>query len=208
MTDEGIITYEKLYEVLRLEKYKKELQKLELDFYNKIVRYLDEKKAILESQESKADSVFASQSSAKTKRQLENTRMILKEIYERRESKIVQIAMFNSRTGEKGQELECLLDEERAFYTSLIDLFNLYRNGMLGNLLIGKLPEVKAQQTLVSAEYKPLEKMNKLLRFLHAVPKFIGEDMQNYGPFESEEVAHLPEKVSEILIKNNRAEEI
>ena len=122
MSDDAIITYEKLYEVLRLEKYKKELQKIDSDFFPKVIKYLEEKKAILQAQESK-DSVFASQSVAKTKRQLENTKMILKELYERREGKIIQMALFNSRTNVDLQETDSLLGEEVNFYNSLVDLF-------------------------------------------------------------------------------------
>lgn len=203
MAEEGIITYDKLYEVLRLEKYKKELQKLDVDFYNKVVKYLEEKKSILHSQEGK-DSVFASQSIAKTKRQLENTNMILKELYERRESKIIQMALFNSRTGEKSQETDALLDEEMQFYTSITNLFDVYRTGILSNILQSKLPDVKEE--IISN--KSTEKVNKLIRFIQPVPKFVGENMEVYGPFDSEDIANLPEKVSEILIKNNRAEEI
>ncbi len=205
MTEEGIITYEKLYEVLRLEKYKKELQKLDVDFYNKVVKYLDEKSSILQSQEGK-DSIFASQSIAKTKRQLENTKMILKELYERRESKITQMALFNSRTGEKSQEIDALLEEELKLYNSLVDIFNIYKDGILINILNGRVPELHNEVNV--AENKKLEKINKLVRFLQPVPKFVGEDMEVYGPFDTEDIANLPEKVSEILVKNNRAEEI
>jgi len=189
MSDDAIITYEKLYEVLRLEKYKKELQKIDSDFFPKVIKYLEEKKAILQAQESK-DSVFASQSVAKTKRQLENTKMILKELYERREGKIIQMALFNSRTNVDLQETDSLLGEEVNFYNSLVDLFNIYREGILNSLLSAKIPQLK--------EFK----------FLHPVPQFIGDDMQIYGPFEPEDIANLPVKVSELLIKNNRAEEI
>src|SRR3989344_543614 len=172
--EEGIITYEKLYEILRLEKYKKELQKLDHDLFNKTVKYLDEKKAILDSQEKK-DSVFASQSVASTKRQLENTKMILKELYERREAKIIQIALFNSRTGERMADVDALLKEE----------INSFKN----------VEEKK-------------EKQNKFVRFLESVPKFVGDDLNEYGPYEAEDMANLPIKISEILIKNNRAEEV
>ena len=205
MSEEGIITYDKLYEVLRLEKYKKELQKLDIDFYNKVVKYLDEKNSILQSQEGK-DSVFASQSIAKTKRQLENTRMILKELYEKREGKIIQSALFSSRTGEKSQETDAMLDDEFKFYTALVALFDNYKNGILLNILQGKLPQIK--ESITNIENKISEKTNRLVRFLNAVPQFVGNDMNTYGPFDTEDVANLPEKVSEILIKNNRAEEI
>src|SRR3989344_1286484 len=205
MSEEGIITYDKLYEVLRLEKYKKELQKLDIDFYNKVVKYLDEKNSILQRQEGK-DSVFASQSIAKTKRQLENTRMILKELYEKREGKIIQSALFSSRTGEKSQETDAMLDDEFKFYTALVALFDNYKNGILLNILQGKLPQIK--ESITNIENKSSEKTNRLVRFLNAVPQFVGNDMNTYGPFDTEDVANLPEKVSEILIKNNRAEEI
>ncbi len=204
MSEDSIITYEKLYEVLRLEKYKKELQKLEPGFFNKVVRYLDEKKSILQNQESK-DSIFASQSITKTKRQLENTKMILKELYERREAKIIQMALFNSRTSEKSNETDALLDEEIKFYKSLLSLFNNYKTGILDNILNCKIPLVV--NNIINKE-TPNEKINRLVRFLHPVPQFIGEDMQVYGPFESEDIANLPQKVSEILIKNNRVEEV
>ena len=203
MSDDAIITYEKLYEVLRLEKYKKELQKIDSDFFPKVIKYLEEKKAILQAQESK-DSVFASQSVAKTKRQLENTKMILKELYERREGKIIQMALFNSRTNVDLQETDSLLGEEVNFYNSLVDLFNIYREGILNSLLSAKIPQLKEFKSQINNQ----EKIGKVLKFLHPVPQFIGDDMQIYGPFEPEDIANLPVKVSEILIKNNRAEEI
>ena len=199
MTEEGIITYEKLYEVLRLEKYKKELQTLDQDFFNKVVKYLDEKKLILQSQESK-DSVFASDSITKTKRQLENIKLILKELYEKREAKIMQMALFNSRTNERLKEVDDLLHEERSFYGELASLLNKYRVGIYGRLLNSRLPDVKNEEVV--------EKNIKTLKFLSTVPRFVGEDMNIYGPYVPEDVASLPLKVSEILIKNNRAKEV
>ncbi|MBI2148395.1 hypothetical protein HYU23_01845 [Candidatus Woesearchaeota archaeon] len=197
MPDDSIITYEKLYEVLRLEKYKKELQKLDLDFYKKVINYLEEKKSILKSQESK-DSVFASQSISKTKRQLENTKMILKELYERREGKIIQMALFSSRTSEKSEETDALIDEELSFYKSLVNIFGKYKLGILENILNNKMPLIDKKE----------EKKSKTLKFLHPIPQFIGDDMQVYGPFEQEDIAVIPNRVSEILIKNNKAEEL
>ena len=46
MAEDGLITYDNLYEILRLEKYKKELQRIDQDFYEKTARYLNEKKTI------------------------------------------------------------------------------------------------------------------------------------------------------------------
>ena len=68
---EVLITYENLYEVLRREKYRTELQKLDSTFYQDVIRYLNEKEAILASQ-SKKDSIFASKELEKTQIQLKN----------------------------------------------------------------------------------------------------------------------------------------
>ena len=152
------------------------MQKLDHDLFNKTVKYLDEKKAILDSQEKK-DSVFASQSVASTKRQLENTKMILKELYERREAKIIQIALFNSRTGERMADVDALLEEEIKMYNGMVGMFNLYRNGILNNILHSRLPKIEETNSFKNVEEKK-EKQNKFVRFLESVPKFVGDDFE------------------------------
>ena len=51
MTDK-IITYETVYETLRKEKFKNDLQQLEETFFNDVVKYLEERKKSLLSSES------------------------------------------------------------------------------------------------------------------------------------------------------------
>ena len=71
----------------------------------------------------------------------------------------------------------------------------------------GKKPEVKQQTKDNTVQVQDLTK-NKLVRFLQSVPQFLGEDLNTYGPYEAEDIANLPMRVSEVLIKNKRAEEI
>ena len=52
------ITLETLYDILRNEKKKEDLQKLEASFFIDVVGYLREKKALWESQEN-SDNIFA-----------------------------------------------------------------------------------------------------------------------------------------------------
>ena len=92
---EVIITYENLYEILRREKYRTELQKLDETFYKDVVKYLQEKRAILESQ-AKKDNIFASTELEKTQTQLKNVLKIIRELYEKRENKIVQFSLFKN----------------------------------------------------------------------------------------------------------------
>ncbi|MEK6904463.1 MAG: hypothetical protein AABW87_02615, partial [Nanoarchaeota archaeon] len=88
------LTYEALYEILRKEKISPELQPLNKDFFANLVAYLGEKAALASSQSNV-------QESHKSSTQFSNIKKMVKEIYERRENKIFQLALFASRTREK-----------------------------------------------------------------------------------------------------------
>jgi len=137
---EIIITYENLYEILRREKYRSELQKVDSTFYRDVVKYLKEKTAILESQ-AKKDSIFASTEVEKTQTQLRNVQKILKELYEKRENKILQFALFTSRS-QNPQDTSNMLPEERAFYEKIKSVLDEHRDGILLNLLKNQSPVV------------------------------------------------------------------
>jgi len=196
MTDK-IITYETVYETLRKEKFKNDLQQLEENFFNDVVRYMTERKKTLLSSESK-DSIFASENIIKTKKQIENIQKIISELYERRETKLIQLALTASRTNYP-QDSSSMTFEEKKLYFDLVNKLNTYRENILNNILSGKIPELKEESNKDEL---------KLIKFLESVPQFIGDDLKTYGPFETEEVANLPKRVSEILLKNKRAEEI
>src|SRR3989344_1673364 len=141
MADEKnvMITYETLYELLRKEKFRQELQKLDENFFKDVINYLEEKKTILQSQEKK-DSIFAPSNIQKTRKQLDNLQKIIKEFYERRETKIIQLAVFSSRTNSTIQDYSAMLEEEKELYKSIVDELNGFRSSILKSLLQGKMP--------------------------------------------------------------------
>jgi DNA replication initiation complex subunit (GINS family) len=199
------IVFETLYEILRREKYKNELQQLEPTFYNDVVSYLAEKASVLESQQSKSN-IFASGELQKTQKTVENVKKILKELYERRESKIIQLARMAAMMGETA-ELHEILPEERSLFREIRDTLNKYRAGILVNVLEMKLPKI--EETEKPKELKSDKKLEtKLVRFLNPTPKFIGDDLNVYGPYDEEDMAALPNKVANVLIKKNRVEAI
>ncbi|MBS3163319.1 hypothetical protein J4427_01380 [Candidatus Woesearchaeota archaeon] len=197
------ITYESLYDMLRKEKSQEELQKLDPNFFSFVAEYLNTKKQILESQESK-DSIFASAEIQKTRKQLENSQKILKELYERRENKIIQMALFSSRS-ESRFDSELMLKEEQELFGSVISTLTSFKTSILDNLIRGKLPVIEQSKSIKSQD---IDKNSRLVRFINAVPKFVGDDLNIYGPYEEHDVANLPEKVVKVLIDRNRAEEI
>ena len=83
MEDKGItITYETLFEILRREKDRLELQKLDISFYDDVISYIQEKKALLDGKGQQQ--LFSEDEKIKTEKQLINIRKILRELYERK----------------------------------------------------------------------------------------------------------------------------
>jgi len=48
----------------------------------------------------------------------------------------------------------------------------------------------------------------RLGRFLNSVPKFVGKELEEYGPFAEEDIANLPVEIAEVLINKGKVEEI
>lgn len=212
MADEDTtITYEKLFEMLRLERTREEIQQLNKSYFRDILQYLNEKENHLKASAAK-EGLFASEERENTMKQIANIKKIVKELYDKRESKILNMAINHTRTNALVDN-SVLLEEEKAFYDNVVELLKAYREGVLHSVLSLKDIEVRdagikgIQQE--EAE-KPQEevKSTKLVRFTNAVPKFVGPDMNVYGPYVEEDMANIPSEIAIVLIAKNRAEEI
>lgn len=196
-----IITYETIYEILRLEKTRVELQKLDPNFFENTLNYLKEKQSLLNSQKSKPE-LFEVNEVLKTQKQIENIKRMLKELYERRENKILQLATLASRSSDKS--IPSLLEEEKELYKQVLKVLNSGRKNILNNLISLKQPqkpEIFQQET---KSFKK-QKLNKVIRFIQPVPKFLDTDLTELGPFEEEDIANLPLEIADLLIKKKRA---
>ena len=208
MVQEVVITYETLFELLKREKERNDLQKLEPTFFSDTITYIKDKKKILEA---KSDSVFAHEERKKTERQLENIYKILKELYERREKKIISLALDKSRTKSDLIDTTALLKEERVVFEALTNLLDTYRDVILYSVLNEKMPFMQSIEEKPKEDFKTaleLKKTTKLVRFTGHIPKFVGPELEEYGPFEEEDIANLPAEIADVLIGKGRAEEI
>ena len=210
MAQEVVITYETLYELLKRERERTDLQKLEPAFFSDTINYIKDKKKILEAKAE--DSVFAPEERKKTERQLENIYKIVKELYERREKKILLLAVDKSRTRSNLIDASGLLKEEKVFFDALTNMLDNYREAILFAVLNEKMPFMQSLE-----EKKPVEvfrsaielkKPTRLVRFTSHVPKFVGPELEEYGPFEEEDIANLPAEIADVLINKAKAEEI
>ena len=196
------ITYDSIFEILMREKGSEELQKLPPDFFNNLIEYISEKK---KTAESTATDPFSLQEKDRKTKELKNISGMLTELYERREKKILNMAMIRSRTGADIVDTSGLLAEEKMLFDSLIAQLDHYRSNILQKILEARPTAAEDKPEVPTAAE---DTGNKVVRFLHAVPKFVGKELEVYGPFEQEDIANLPEEIAEILIEKGRAEAI
>lgn len=208
------VTYETLFELLRREKNRDDLQELQHGFFKEVIEYLSEKKRVYEDTSMKED-LFSATERDKTLSQLNNVKKIIRELYERREKKIINMALNKSRTGSSIIDTSKLLEEERKMFNTTVATLNNYREGILFNVLNLREPliddKAAAPEETSKEEKKPeaeAQKPTKMLRFLNPVPKFVGKELEVYGPFEEDDMASLPTEIAQLLIEKGRAEEI
>ncbi|MFQ5474447.1 MAG: hypothetical protein ACE5DM_01295 [Candidatus Nanoarchaeia archaeon] len=221
---EVVITYETLFEFLRLEKNRAQLQKLDQSFFSDVLKYIDEKLAILQD-DAPQTSLFASAEKEKTRRELENIGRILRELYDRREKKIIETALIKARTNEKLVDTATMLPLEKELYDTLTNDLKLYRSAGILKLLNGEEPKSASQQSNETAgpsqEPSPVAEEANIykeeaapskpdgtmsVRFISAVDEIVGPDLQIYGPFEPQAMADLPQELANALINNQQAE--
>ena len=208
-TKSYVITYDTLFDLLKREKERPDLQKLEPTFFNDFVFYLKQK--IGDKGEISA-------------RQVENMKKIAREFYDRREKKIVSMALDKSRTKSNLVDTSQLLHEEKVIFESIVGLLDHFRRSILESVLSEKDPllnlhevnlsqkkktEEKKEDELKEDEFKTaleIQKSMKTVRFVNAVPKFVGTELEEYGPFQEEDIAKLPSEIAEVLISKGRAE--
>lgn len=224
------ITYEALFDLLRRERNREELQTLDKTFYNDVLTYLSEKKALLEQQQT-GNPYETNAEAERTRIQFHNIKKILKELYDRREKKLVTLALNTVRTGTNVIDRNKLLAEETLLFDDLARTFTRYRQEVLDQLLrqtapFGgvtpqsrpvpnlkahdspmKTPTTNENQLPKKTEEKETTQGQKI-KFTKAVPRFAGAADKVYGPYAAGDEATLPTKIASVLVRKGRAEEV
>jgi DNA replication initiation complex subunit (GINS family) len=185
-----MITYQEIYDILRKEKYNEALQELPENFLKELSEYISDKKQIVDKD---TGSLF-SDTLKITRKQLDNTISLIKEIFSIRNKKVLNLAYTAAMTGVSKRDTENLLEyEKKLFESSLAQL------------------EENQKQLLISLEghgEKTKELTNLFIRFKEQVPAFLLPDGSEIGPFKIGDVANLQKDVAQILITDSKAIEI
>jgi len=193
------ITYDKLFEILRSEKNNPDLQKLPEQFISDLVNYLALKNQTL-SGSSASDFLSASQQDM-TQQQLKNALRIVSEILDRREKKIVLIALNKSRAKTQVIDTQAMLPKEKELFSNLVLLLTNQRTD-ISNEIMG----YKTQAPKPLATQKPQIESNSEITYeaTAPIPAFVGPDMQQYGPFEVGDTVTVSEQITKILLKRQQ----
>ncbi len=237
------ITYETLFDLLRREKSREELQELDSTFYDDVVSYLHNKQAILK-EDGLQSALFQASESEKVRVQIQNVKKMLKELYERRQLKVIRFAINRSKTSSGITNTIAMLPEEKKFFEEILSLFEVDRKEVLGRILFfenstparpvmenkksEEKKEPRAQEPKDAAtdgdesdddeedddddtreEESVIDNYEERIKvkFKQKVSKFIGKNMELYGPYEPGDEAEVPKIIANILLTKGHAEE-
>jgi len=136
-----VITYETLFELSRLEKGREELQKISPSFFSEVIVYLEGKRRTFDSKE-KPEFLFAADDKDKIRIELDNIKKILKDLYDRREKKIVSMALNKAKTGVMLINTANMLPSERMMFDSVNSTLFEFRRNTLFKLVCGETPDM------------------------------------------------------------------
>jgi len=221
---EEVVTFDLIRRIQREEQRAPKLTRLPENFYANVAAYVTQKKKLQEGKE-KEDKRSALE--------IKSIEMLIEDIFNRRERKIINTAINSARTGIPPENMT---EEEQAFYDGLLAYIKGRREAILQNILkepemkelkVGEMLEEKVEEKVqeknkeknketaeietaeILSTVKPLVPMHgeSLIVFREDVPSFVGSDMRLYGPFKKGDIAKVPEANMRILLERGVVEE-
>jgi DNA replication initiation complex subunit (GINS family) len=181
-----MIAYNNIYEASRKERYSEQLQELPKNFVEEVANYLKEKK------ESTMREDDFSESSVKTKKQLENAITLFKELMIRRKKKILNLILIVAETGVSKRDFDNMLEFEKKLFEELMKCIDISDKDLNESLNIKNGKEI-------------VEEKNVKVVFSEDVDEFLGMDGEKLGPFKKGEEAKLPKEIAKILLESGKA---
>lgn len=193
-------TYEDIYELLRSEKFASDLEEIKPEDLARIKIYLQSKRELLKKQANSTD-ILSSQRKIKIQQEIDNAVRVLKDLYEVRERKIINRALYSVRTGSQFKDTTNMLKNEIKLYENLLKVLKNQKQEFF------KLIENSSDKEEETAKHKGQKEIRKIrVKFLEACPAVFGEDLEKYGPFKEGDEADIPEQLCSILEKQKKVE--
>ena len=219
------ITYETIFDFLIREKNRAEIQKLPDTYFSDIIEYLNEKTVSLQNKNRDEMKIL--------EHQLDNAKRLIKELYDRREKKIVLMALNQARLRNNEMKIDTLLYEEKQLFNEVSKVLSSVRINVINQILQQLVPnelyddsemqkyelnEVNntgynssPSEVKLSDHKNNIDKHNnekKQIKFITNIPRFFDENMQVLGPFEEGTISEIPDKIAQLLINKGKAVEL
>jgi len=196
----NVITFQFLRELQKKEKESAELQVLDVGFYKTIAEYVGRKSRMSEQKSS-----FGNDD------EFEKVLPIVRDVFNRRETKIINGALMSARSG---AEVKNMLVEEKI-------LFHHIKNGVtenrkrLDDILQGTVLNVQLENSepakennapVLDAIQNAPKVATSRIKTLVDIPTFVGEDLETYGPWPNGTVVDCPKMAADVFIITGKAE--
>ena len=201
------ISYRFLRKIQQTEKTSPKLSDVRSNLYSEIQDYIKN----LEEREEKEKT---NQKKKILSEEIENTRRIFLDIYEKREKKILMAAITRARGGKPN--LDNMLDIEKKLYNSIFEIISSSRKIALENKkdLVKpteeKKEKVKVEDKSEENNKKDLnksQKNNPIIRLKEDIPEFVGTDKKKYT-LKKDDIISLSEQMSNMLCCKDASEKI
>ncbi len=180
-----MLNYNDLYELLRKEKYGETLQQLPKNFLNEVSLFLQDKR-----EQSATQGDLFLDSVAKSKKQLENSIAIFKELISRRKKKLLQLAFIATETGIMKRDYETMLEFEKNLFEKFVNAFEE------GDKYLLQVLHGKKEQT---------QERYKLVIFHRPVEQFVDMAGNVIGPFNEGTLLNVETEVASALVSGGKA---
>lgn len=177
------LSYELIRKIHRQEKENVDLARVDEDFFDSLPEFIDEEKLKLSDMKYNLDDTIV--------RKLQNIKSMLEDIIYLREKKIINRAILKTKNNEDNTKNMILYEQK--IYNKFVNLLYNYQ----------KLAKGPFESKIKEDKTKTVK-----LKILQDVPKFIGTDMQEYGPFEKDIEIEIIDPIAKIFIKKGIAKEI
>lgn len=196
------LTYEKIFDIWSRERSRDDLQRIEDSFYADASAYIKAKLSMAGA---------SPESQEKASRQADNIRRMLRDLYERRERKILNLALTASRTTPSFIDSSAMTSAENQLFLSLLDRMDHYRAAIVGGTARQSPRDYQPKaEPAVQPAVQPgnLYSDFKQVKFLQDVQRFVGLGGEIYGPFQAGQTANLPSQLANVLLNNGDASEV
>jgi DNA replication initiation complex subunit (GINS family) len=174
------MTYEQVRQALIRERVSPELVDLPEDFYSEVARYVAElrRESSEEGDQLRTELLMG---------ELKNVVREVEEIFKLRVIKAMDEVL-------KGRLPKLSLERERQAFNEIRQTLEKLRSDLMGPLLSGAPEEAQGK--------------NVMLIFLSDVPQIVCEDLKPYGPFKSGEVAAIPRRSADLMLRRGLTRKI